>query len=145
MDIALGPVDVADWDLEERDILRHGDIAGLAWQDTAIAGIFDERREPSGFEVCAAMEEDIAAVESSDEAGSGIDEVGVFRSAGERLSFYVVSSDGFGNGGEVGQGTDDLDGGAMGFGGWEEGDEEGGNSEERMFFHGGSGWDLDLR
>ena len=112
MDVAFGAGDDASGNFEDAGEARGVEIALRAGLDARIAGLGDERRQPSDFQLEADDDEKVGFAELEEKTGLGFDEVRILIAAGNGFHIHAVAADFLDDGGEIGGGRDDP-----GFGG----------------------------
>ena len=91
MDVAHGAGHLARRDVE--DLGRRGgvEVAVGAGLDLRVAALLDERREPADLELAPDHDEQVGLRELQDEAGLGLDEVGILVAAADEVHGRMVS------------------------------------------------------
>ena len=93
MHVAHGARDLRGGDLQNLAELGHVQIAALPDLDLGIAALRDQRRQPSDLQLQSDDHQQVGLAEIQQEAGLGLDEVGVLIALGDGIDSDVVAAD----------------------------------------------------
>jgi hypothetical protein len=113
--------------------LRGDDAARRAGEDLGVARPVEQRRQPADFQLGAALDEHVGAVEGNDLTGARVDEVRILRRFGDGGDGDLGAADLAGDGAVFGSRGDDIERGA----GRQRRAEQDGGGESESEFHGG--------